>query len=103
MLDAACFVPQSYRTMNPGAWVWAALTPQIQNTVMKTLARIGAGLSFAFFFLGGMTILAKTHLRIDGETIVLTALGLFLVGTAFFVGPMLWLAAEKHCSREDGK
>jgi hypothetical protein len=67
---------------------------------MKTLARIGAGFSFTFFFLGGVTILAKTHLQTDGENFVLTALGLFLVGTAFFVGPMLWLAAEKRCSRQ---
>ena len=70
---------------------------------MKTLARIGAGLSFTFFLLAGVSILTKTHFQIDGERLVLTALGLFLVGTAFFVGPMVWLAAEKCCSKQDGK
>jgi hypothetical protein len=70
---------------------------------MKTLARVGAGFSFTFFLLAGGTILAKTHFQTDGENVVLTALGLFLVGTAFFVGPMLWLAAEKRCSKQDGE
>lgn len=70
---------------------------------MKTVARIGAGLSFTFFFLGGVCLLAMSGLQLSGEYIILTVLGLFLVGTAFFVGPMLWLAAEKCCSKEDGK
>jgi len=70
---------------------------------MKTLARIGAGLSFAFFFLGGAAILTRTHFQTDRENILGTALGLVLVGTAFFAGPMLWLGAEKCCSRQDGK
>jgi formate hydrogenlyase subunit 3/multisubunit Na+/H+ antiporter MnhD subunit len=63
--------------------------------MMKTLARVGAGLSFASFFLAGALILAGTAFRVSGEYVLLTALGLFLVGTAFFTGAMLWLAAEK--------
>ena len=70
---------------------------------MKTLARIGAGLSFAFFLLAGVTVLATTRFRTDGENVVLTALGLLFLGAAFFAGPMLWLAAKKCCLREDGK
>lgn len=62
---------------------------------MKTLARIGAGLSFAAFFLGGVCLLAISGCRLSGEYVVLTALGLFLVGTAFFAGAMIWLVAEK--------
>ena len=81
----------------------AAFTHQTPNTIMKTLARIGAGLSFTFFLLSGVCLLTTTSFRISGEYVVLTALGLFLVGTAFFVGPMLWLAAEKCCSKQDGK
>ena len=62
---------------------------------MKTLARIGAGLSFTAFFLGGVGLLTLSGFRLSGEYILLTALGLFFVGTAFFAGSMIWLAAEK--------
>jgi hypothetical protein len=62
---------------------------------MKTLARIGAGFSFTALFLAGVAILAVTHFRLSGEYVLLTGLGLFLVGTAFFAGTLLWLAAEK--------
>jgi len=85
-LDGRHFVSQSKRRM--------AVAHQTQNTIMKTLARVGAGLSFTFFLLSGACLLTATGFRISGEYVVLTALGLFLVGTAFFVGPMLWLAAE---------
>jgi hypothetical protein len=34
---------------------------------------------------------------------VVAALGLFLIGMAFFFGFMIWLAGEKHCSKQDGK
>ena len=70
---------------------------------MKTFARIAAGLSFTFFFLGGACLLTTAGFRVDGEYILMTVLGLFLVGTAFFVGPMLWLAAERWCSKQDSK
>ncbi len=62
---------------------------------MKTLARIGASLSFSAFFLGGVCLLAISGFRLSGEYIVLTAIGLFFVGTAFFAGSMIWLVAEK--------
>ena len=62
---------------------------------MKTLARIGAGLSFSAFVLGGVCRLAMSGFRFSGEYILLTALGLFFVGTAFFAGLILWLSAEK--------
>ena len=32
-----------------------------------------------------------------------TVLGLILLGIAFFVGPLLWLAAEKWCPKQNGK
>ena len=37
------------------------------------------------------------------DAFVLTALGLFLIGMAFFFGSMLWLAGQKHCSKQDSK
>lgn len=71
---------------------------------MKTLARIGAGFSFASFLLAGLAILARTDFQGPREDVVMiAALGLFLVGTAFFAGSMLWLAAEKWCSKQDSK
>jgi hypothetical protein len=70
---------------------------------MKKLARLGAGLSFTFFLLSGLCILSASGLRINGENVIPTALGLVLVGVALFAGPMLWLAAERWGSKEDGK
>ena len=65
---------------------------------MKALAQIGAALSFAFFFLGGIIILTKVDPRASDAV-----LGLILLGIAFFVGPLLWLAAEKWCPKQNGK
>ena len=65
--------------------------------IIKTVARIGAVLSFAFFFVAGTAILATT--QYTAEYVVLVALGLFLVGTAFFAGALLWLAAERCSSK----
>lgn len=80
-----------------------AFAHQTQDNIMKTQVRIGAGLSFTFFLLSGVCLLAATGFGMSGESLVLTALGLFLVGTAFFAGPLLWLAAENWCSRQAGK
>jgi len=62
---------------------------------MKTFARIGAAASFAFFLLAGLCLLAMSGFRLSGEYIILTVLGLFFVGTAFFTGTMISLVAEK--------
>ena len=65
---------------------------------MKTLARIAAVLSFAFCLLGGLWILCRADLKNfkSGEDALSIAIGFYFVGKAFFVGPMLWMAAEKH-------
>lgn len=63
---------------------------------MKIVARIGAGLSFAFFLLAGAMILVNVNFRGPSSEIILpAAIGFFLLGTAFFAGSLLWLAAEK--------
>ena len=67
---------------------------------MKTLARIGPVVSFTFCLLGGVVLLLN---GIDNESGLLSGIGLFFIGMAFFVGPMLWLAAEKYCSKPDSK
>jgi hypothetical protein len=69
---------------------------------MKTLARIGAGLSFAFCLLGGLWILSRASFCSKDE-VMDTGIGLYFVGKAFFVGPMMLLAAEKLCPKRDSK
>ena len=69
---------------------------------MKTLARIGAGLSFAFCLLGGLWILSRANFG-SKDDVVGTGIGFYFIGKAFFVGPMLLLAAEKFCPKQDGK
>lgn len=68
---------------------------------MKTLARIGAVLAFTFCLAGGLWILTKTGLDRDDDA-VWTGLGLYFVGKAFFVGPMLWLTGQQHGAKRDG-
>jgi hypothetical protein len=70
---------------------------------MKTLARIGAVLSFLFCFTGGTWILVKTGLSSKSDDAIWTGIGLYFIGKAFFVGPMLLLAAEKCCSKPENK
>lgn len=67
---------------------------------MKNLARIAAVLAFGFCLAGGLWILTKTGLDRDDDA-VWTGLGLYFVGKAFFVGPMLWLAGEQHGVKRD--
>ena len=69
---------------------------------MKILAQTGAALSFAFFFLGGILILTKVDPHAPDAALG-TVLGFILLGIAFFAGPLLWLAAEKWCSKQNGK
>lgn len=59
----------------------------------RRLALIGAALSFVFCFAGGVWLL--TSVGFDHEDPLGTAIGLYFVGKAFFVGPMLYIAAGK--------
>ncbi|HXO21859.1 MAG TPA: hypothetical protein VOA87_18245 [Thermoanaerobaculia bacterium] len=61
---------------------------------MKRLARVGAVLSFFFCLSGGLWILTKAGLNHKDDALS-TAIGLYFVGKAFFVGPMLLVAAER--------
>ena len=60
---------------------------------MKRLARVGAALSFIFCLSAGLWILSKVGF--DRSEALSTAIGLYFVGKAFFVGPMLFVAAER--------
>jgi len=70
---------------------------------MKTLLRIGAVLSFLFFFVGGCCILSRTLFSPASDAFILAAVGFFFVGTAFFAGPMLLIAAEKLTRHGENK
>lgn len=67
---------------------------------MKTLARLGAVLSFAFCLLGGLWILNRTNFSSKDDALA-TAIGFYFVGNAFFVGPMLWITGDKLCAQRD--
>ena len=67
---------------------------------MKVLARIGPITSFILCLLGGVVVLLN---GVDKESGLLFGVGLFFIGMAFFVGPMLWLVHEKYCSTADRK
>jgi hypothetical protein len=61
---------------------------------MKKLARLGAVLSFLFCLSGGLWTLTHVDLADARREPLTLAIGLYFVGKAFFVGPMLLLAAE---------
>jgi hypothetical protein len=67
---------------------------------MRTLARIGPVTSFVLCLLGGLVLLLN---GVDKENGLLCGIGLFCIGMAFFVGPMLWVAIEKHRTKSDNK
>ena len=66
-----------------------------QNTIMKTLARVAAVFAFLLCLIGGLWILFNVGFKAKGDDAVWTGLGLYFVGKAFFVGPMLLVAAEQ--------
>lgn len=69
---------------------------------MRALLRIAAVLSFVFFSAGGCLLLGIAGLR-KGETFLLVPVGLFFIGTAFFVGPILLVAAERFGRKNEGR
>jgi hypothetical protein len=73
-----------------------------RNLNMKTWARIGAVLAFAFCLLGRLWILTRSSFS-SKDDILGTAIGFYFVGKAFFVGPMPGLMAEKCGSKPAGQ
>ena len=63
--------------------------------IMKTLARAAAVMAFLFCLFGGLWILLHVGFKSKGDDAIWTGLGLYFVGKAFFVGPMLLVAAEQ--------
>jgi hypothetical protein len=66
---------------------------------MKTLARVGAILSFSFFLLPGTWLLNQANSR----DLLAFVLGSSLIGFAFFAGTILWIAGEKCSSKQNNK
>ncbi len=59
---------------------------------MKNLARIGAVLSFGFFSVPGLALMAHSRENSEwGEAIF----GCLFIGIAVFAGTLLWLTGEK--------
>ena len=69
---------------------------------MKLFARIGAVLSFSSFFFAGVSLISLTRSHPSSDATPIVAVGLCLIGAAFFAGTMLWLASEKACPPGDG-
>jgi hypothetical protein len=70
---------------------------------MKPILQLAAALSFLSFFIGGCCILNAAHSSPGHDSWAVVAVGLFFVGTAFFVGPMLFVASEKCARKEEEK
>lgn len=64
------------------------------NTKLKTLARVAAVASFLVCLAAGLWILICVGFQTKSDA-VWTGIGLYFVGKAFFVGPMLLVAAEQ--------
>jgi hypothetical protein len=63
---------------------------------MKALLRTAAVLSFGFFLAGGLVLVGLAWLNgTHQDAVPIAVVGLFFIGTAFFVGPILLFAAER--------
>lgn len=65
----------------------------MNNTKSKKLFRIAAILAFSFCLLGGLWILS--HVGFKKDEAVWIGIAFYFIGKAFFVGPMLWVAADQ--------
>lgn len=64
------------------------------NTGLRTPARVAAVVAFLLCLIAGLWILFNVGFKSRGDA-VWTGIGLYFVAKAFFVGPMLLVAAEQ--------
>jgi hypothetical protein len=64
------------------------------NTKLKIVAQLAAAIAFIFCLIAGLYILSRVGFKSNDDA-VWTAIGLYFIGKAFFVGPMLLVAAEQ--------
>ena len=69
---------------------------------MKTLLRTAAVLSFGSCFLAGLLILGNALGSGYKDAFMVAAVGLMLIGAAFFAGGMLLVAAERLGRKNGG-
>ena len=67
---------------------------------MKTVMRTVAVLSFGFFLVAGLCLMAAA-LPDSRDYVLALAIGLLLVGVALFAGAMIWLLAEKSFPQQE--
>lgn len=70
---------------------------------MKTFARTAAIFSSLFCLAGGLWLLKGADFSAKSSDALPIAMGLYFVGKAFFVGPMLFITAEKFFQKSDNK
>ncbi len=61
---------------------------------MRKVGMLCAAVASAACLLAGLWLLSKVGFSRGNETLS-TAIGLYFVGKAFFVGPMLWMASAQ--------
>ena len=67
---------------------------------MKTLARTGAVLSFAFFSVSGLALMAHAGGYAETGQIIF---GSLFIGIGCFAGTLLWLMGEKLGPKSNGQ
>jgi len=69
------------------------------HSIIQRIGFISAVLSFALCFGAGLWILSKTGFD-RGNDVVSAGIGLYFIGKAFFVGPMLLLVSARQSAKE---
>lgn len=64
--------------------------------VTRAIGRTGAVVAFTLCLAAGVHILRLVNFSDTKDGGIFTGLGLYFVGKAFFVGPMLWVATEQY-------
>jgi hypothetical protein len=67
---------------------------------LQVIGRLGAIMAFLFCLLAGLWILQFVGLDKGKDGAVWSAMGLYFIGKAFFVGPMLWIVSADRSTRD---
>lgn len=73
---------------------------------LRLIGRAGAVLAFLFCLAGGGLLVGfclTEGKATDNSFLFWMCFGLYFIGKAFFVGPMLWLATEQVCGRRESE
>jgi len=70
---------------------------------MKPLLRVSAVFSFGFCFVAGLLILGIAVGSGKSDAAIIAALGLLLMGVAFFIGGIFLAAAERVSAKATGE